>query len=152
MLDEFWADEVEGYRKPGFIVVDGATNTACGTASNAVGPFFCPGDETVYIDPTFFQLMQEQFGASAGELAQLYIVGHEWGHHIQWITGVMDDYPNNGTGPGSNGVPHGTAGRLPTQVPGSVGSRRRPTARAFRTFSDHREAAHRCPERGVRGR
>jgi predicted metalloprotease len=103
-LDEFWADNVEGYRKPGFIVVDGSTSTACGTASNAVGPFFCPGDETVYIDPTFFQLMQQQFGASAGDLAQLYIVGHEWGHHIQWITGVMDDYPNNGTGPGSNGV------------------------------------------------
>jgi len=103
-LDAFWADNVDGYRKPGFIVVDGSTSTACGTASNAVGPFYCPGDETVYIDPTFFQLMQQQFGASAGNLAQLYIVGHEWGHHIQWITGVMDDYPNNGTGPGSNGV------------------------------------------------
>jgi len=48
--------------------------------------------------------MQQQFGASAGDLAQLYIVGHEWGHHIQYITGVMDRYPNNGTGPDSNGV------------------------------------------------
>jgi predicted metalloprotease len=48
--------------------------------------------------------MQQQFGASAGNLAQLYIVGHEWGHHIQSITGVMDRYPNNGTGPDSNGV------------------------------------------------
>ncbi|WP_435749103.1 KPN_02809 family neutral zinc metallopeptidase [Microbacterium sp. PMB16] len=103
-LDAFWSDEVENYSPPQLIVVDGATNTACGTASNAVGPFFCPGDETVYIDPTFFQLMQEQFGASANELAQLYIVGHEWGHYIQYITGVMDRYPNNGTGPDSNGV------------------------------------------------
>lgn len=103
-LDKFWGENVENYSAPQLIVVDGATNTACGTASNAVGPFYCPPDLTVYIDPTFFQLMQQQFGASAGNLAQLYIVGHEWGHHIQNITGVMDDYPNNGTGPDSNGV------------------------------------------------
>ena len=48
--------------------------------------------------------MREQFGASAGELAQLYIVGHEWGHHIQNITGIMSQYPNSGTGPDSNSV------------------------------------------------
>ncbi|CAD5137939.1 Neutral zinc metallopeptidase [Microbacterium sp. Nx66] len=103
-LDAFWADNVEGYQAPQLIVVDGATSTQCGTASNAVGPFYCPPEETVYIDPTFFQLMQQQFGASAGNLAQLYIVGHEWGHHIQNIIGTMEQYPNNGTGPGSNGV------------------------------------------------
>ncbi|MFJ4223987.1 neutral zinc metallopeptidase [Microbacterium sp. NPDC089695] len=103
-LDQYWGENVENYRAPGFTIVDGATSTACGTASNQVGPFYCPPDETVYIDPTFFQLMQQQFGASAGNLAQLYIVGHEWGHHIQNITGVMTQYPNNGTGPDSNGV------------------------------------------------
>ncbi|KQQ64997.1 neutral zinc metallopeptidase [Microbacterium sp. Leaf320] len=103
-LDGYWEDHVDPYRAPQLIIVDGATSTACGTASNAVGPFYCPPDETVYIDPTFFDLMQQQFGASAGNLAQLYIVGHEWGHHIQYITGVMDRYPNNGTGPDSNGV------------------------------------------------
>lgn len=103
-LDEFWTENVENYQAPQLIVVDGATSTACGTASNALGPFYCPPDQTVYIDPTFFQLMQEQFGASAGNLAQLYIVGHEWGHHIQNIVGDMERYPNNGTGPDSNGV------------------------------------------------
>ena len=103
-LDEFWAENVDGYRPPQMVVVDGSTPTQCGTASNAVGPFYCPPEEGVYVDPTFFQLMQQQFGASAGDLAQLYIVGHEWGHHIQNITGDMDKYPNNGTGPGSNGV------------------------------------------------
>ncbi|WP_091229779.1 neutral zinc metallopeptidase [Microbacterium sp. 3J1] len=103
-LDGYWEDQVEPYRAPGLIIVDGSTPTGCGTASNAVGPFYCPPDETVYIDPSFFTLMQQQFGASAGNLAQLYIVGHEWGHHIQYITGVMDRYPNNGTGPDSNGV------------------------------------------------
>lgn len=103
-LDAFWAENVDGYREPQMVVVDTATSTQCGTASNAVGPFYCPPEEGVYIDPTFFSLMQQQFGASAGNLAQLYIVGHEWGHHIQNITGTMEQYPNNGTGPGSNGV------------------------------------------------
>ncbi len=103
-LDAFWEEEVEGYVPPQMIVVDVQTSTQCGTASNAVGPFYCPPEQAVYVDPTFFELMRQQFGASAGELAQLYIVGHEWGHHIQYITGTMEKYPNNGTGPGSNGV------------------------------------------------
>ncbi|WCD93125.1 KPN_02809 family neutral zinc metallopeptidase [Microbacterium sp. nov. GSS16] len=104
LLDDYWTQKFDGYQAPTMTVVDGATSTQCGTASNAVGPFYCPPEQGVYIDPTFFQLMRDQFGASAGELAQLYIVGHEWGHHIQNITGTMDKYPNNGTGPDSNGV------------------------------------------------
>ncbi|MFF3025990.1 neutral zinc metallopeptidase [Microbacterium sp. NPDC057944] len=104
VLNKYWSEQVDGYTPPELVIVDGATSSACGTASNAAGPFYCPPDQTVYIDPTFFQLMQQQFGASAGNLAQLYIVGHEWGHHIQNITGYMDKYPNNGTGPESNGV------------------------------------------------
>ncbi|MDT0156142.1 neutral zinc metallopeptidase [Microbacterium sp. ARD32] len=104
MLNDYWAAHVDGYVKPSLTIVDGQTSTQCGTASNAVGPFYCPPEQGVYLDPTFFQLMQQQFGASAGNLAQLYIVGHEWGHHIQNITGVMDEHPNNGTGPDSNSV------------------------------------------------
>lgn len=104
LLDAYWEKHVDGYVAPTMTVVEGQTPTQCGTASNAVGPFYCPPEQGVYIDPDFFQLMRQQFGASAGELAQLYIVGHEWGHHIQNITGVMEQYPNNGTGPDSNGV------------------------------------------------
>ncbi|MFD5224390.1 neutral zinc metallopeptidase [Microbacterium sp. NPDC058342] len=104
VLNDYWEQHVDGYAAPTMTVVDGQTATQCGTASNAVGPFYCPPEQGVYIDPDFFQLMRQQFGASAGELAQLYIVGHEWGHHIQNITGVMDEHPNNGTGPSSNGV------------------------------------------------
>lgn len=52
-LDGYWEDQVEPYRAPGLIIVDGSTPTGCGTASNAVGPFYCPPDETVYIDPSF---------------------------------------------------------------------------------------------------
>lgn len=103
-LDEYWAENLTGYRPPQPIIYDGQTSSACGTASNAVGPFYCPSDESVYIDPAFFALMRDQFGASAGNLAQLYILAHEYGHHVQYITGVMSDHPNNGTGPTSNGV------------------------------------------------
>ncbi|WP_127819280.1 KPN_02809 family neutral zinc metallopeptidase [Microbacterium sp. CPCC 204701] len=104
VLDEYWVGQVQGYRAPELIVVDGQTPTQCGTASNRTGPFYCPPEETVYVDPTFFALMRERFGASAGELAQLYVLAHEYGHHVQYITGIMEQHPSNGTGPDSNGV------------------------------------------------
>lgn len=103
-INSFWATQATGYRPPQLIIVDGSTPSACGTASNATGPFYCPPEETVYIDPTFFDVLEQQFGDSAGPLAQLYVLAHEYGHHIQQITGVFDSYPQNGTGPASNGV------------------------------------------------
>ena len=104
VIDDFWTSNVQGYRAPQLIIVQGQTQSACGTASNQTGPFYCPPEETVYIDPTFFQILRQQFGASGGDLAQLYVLAHEYGHHVQNITGIMDRYPNNGTGPDSNGV------------------------------------------------
>lgn len=104
VLDGYWDAVVEGYRPPQLIVVDGQTPSRCGTASNATGPFYCPPEETIYMDPTFFGILRTQFDTEAGPLAQMYVLAHEWGHHIQQITGVMEAYPNNGTGPESNGV------------------------------------------------
>lgn len=101
-LDQYWAENLEGYRQPQLIIVNGSTPTRCGTASNATGPFYCPPEETVYVDPTFFALLRERFDASAGPLAQLYVLAHEYGHHIQYISGIMDAYPDNGSGPDSN--------------------------------------------------
>jgi len=103
-LDQYWATQVEGYERPQLIIVDGATSTRCGTASNATGPFYCPPEQTVYLDPTFFGLLRQQFDATAGSLAQLYVLAHEYGHHVQNLIGVMEQYPQNGTGPASNGV------------------------------------------------
>jgi predicted metalloprotease len=103
-LDQYWEGEVQGYRAPQLVIVDGSTGTQCGTASNQTGPFYCPPEEGVYVDPTFFALLRQQFDATAGPLAQLYVLAHEYGHHIQNITGNMQDYPDNGTGPDSNGV------------------------------------------------
>lgn len=103
-INQFWAENVEGYREPTLIIVDQSTSSQCGTASNATGPFYCPPEETIYVDPTFFALLRDQFGATAGSLSQLYVLAHEYGHHIQQITGIMQQYPNNGTGEDSNGV------------------------------------------------
>lgn len=104
VIDDYWSTQVDGYRAPQLIIVDQQTDSACGTASNATGPFYCPPEETVYIDPTFFDVLEQQFGDEAGSLAQLYVLAHEYGHHIQQLTGVFDAYPNNGTGPDSNSV------------------------------------------------
>ncbi|MBU4464393.1 MAG: neutral zinc metallopeptidase [Actinobacteria bacterium] len=104
VIDQFWAGSLDGYRAPQLIIVDQQTSTTCGTASNATGPFYCPPEETVYIDPTFFSLLRQQFGASAGSLAQMYVLAHEYGHHVQQIAGIMSQHPSNGTGAASNGV------------------------------------------------
>lgn len=104
VVNQFWQERVEGYREPSLIIVEGTTSTPCGTASNAVGPFYCPSDEGVYIDPDFFAVMRQQLGASANELAQLYVLAHEYGHHVQYLVGIMEAFPNNGAGEASNGV------------------------------------------------
>ncbi|MCB1274261.1 MAG: neutral zinc metallopeptidase [Leucobacter sp.] len=94
-IDTYWEDQVRGYRSPGMILYDGSTSSACGTASNAVGPFYCPSDESIYIDTTFYDTLRNDFGASAGSLAQMYVLAHEWGHHISNLTGVLGQVGND---------------------------------------------------------
>lgn len=103
-LDAYWETEVDGYPQPELILFQQAVSTGCGQATSAVGPFYCPPDQTVYIDTTFFDELRTRFGSSGGSLAQLYVVAHEWGHHIQNITGRMDGLDMSQTGPESNGV------------------------------------------------
>lgn len=103
-IDVFWNGQFEsGYRKPGVVLYTGSTESGCGTASNAVGPFYCPGDESIYVDTSFFSLLRDNFGASAGSLAQMYVLAHEWGHHISNITGQLSQVGND-TGPASGSV------------------------------------------------
>ena len=86
------------------IIFDGQTNTGCGGASSAVGPFYCPADSTIYLDTAFYADLRSQFGASGGDLAQMYIIAHEWGHHIQHIAGITDGKDLQVQGPDSDSV------------------------------------------------
>jgi uncharacterized protein len=77
------------YPQPKLVLFSGQTPTACGTGQSATGPFYCPGDQKVYIDLAFFRLMQQRFNVS-GEFAQAYVIAHEVGHHVQHVMGIMD--------------------------------------------------------------
>ena len=75
------------YIKPKLVLFTGATATACGTGQSASGPFYCPGDQKVYIDLAFFRLMEQRFKVT-GEFAQAYVIAHEVGHHVQHLLGI----------------------------------------------------------------
>jgi predicted metalloprotease len=77
------------YEKPRMVLFSNMVQSACGNASSAVGPFYCPADHKVYIDLTFYQDLKDRFGA-AGDFAQAYVVAHEVGHHVQNLLGISD--------------------------------------------------------------
>ncbi|AIF47435.1 KPN_02809 family neutral zinc metallopeptidase [Dyella japonica] len=77
------------YVDPRLDLFSGGVNTACGAASTAVGPFYCPGDQKVYLDVAFFQELENRFHA-AGDFARAYVIAHEVGHHVQNLLGIFD--------------------------------------------------------------
>lgn len=107
-LDDYWAEVLpaEGlaFEQPGAWAFEGATTTACGQASSSTGPFYCPSDGSIHMDLGFFDLLQSRFGASGGSLAQMYVTAHEYGHHVQNLTGVMAEADRSGAGAGSDSV------------------------------------------------
>jgi len=85
------------YKEPTLVLFTGRVNSACGMASAAVGPFYCPGDQKLYIDLSFFQDLKQRHGAP-GDFAQAYVLAHEVGHHVQTLMGVSDQVRQAGRG------------------------------------------------------
>lgn len=88
---EVFATSGQTYDPATVVLFSSATQSACGGANSATGPHYCPLDETVYIDLTFYDELQRRFGASGGDFAEAYVLAHEIGHHIQQELGIMDD-------------------------------------------------------------
>ncbi|MBT1665212.1 KPN_02809 family neutral zinc metallopeptidase [Curtobacterium flaccumfaciens] len=107
-LDAYWTSEARSlgisYTAPEFFLFQDSTDTSCGQASAATGPFYCPPDRAVFLDTAFYDDLQSQYGSSSGPLAQMYVVAHEWGHHIQQLQGSFANTDRSGTGASSGSV------------------------------------------------
>jgi len=92
--EEVWDDQFrrsgEQYERPKMVLFSEQVQTGCGVAPSAVGPFYCPADKTVYLDPTFFDELAHKLGGSKGDFSQAYVIAHEVGHHVQNLLGYSD--------------------------------------------------------------
>ncbi|MBC7877920.1 MAG: neutral zinc metallopeptidase [Anaerolineales bacterium] len=106
-IQAFWSDEFarggSQYTQADTVLFTGSTEAACGYASGAMGPFYCPRDQKVYLDLDFFNELQSRFGAQGGSFAEAYVLAHEYGHHVQNLFGALSG-SSNATGPESEAV------------------------------------------------
>jgi predicted metalloprotease len=105
-IQDYWKDNLQGYQTIQVITFPDSVNTACGHATSAVGPFYCPADTTVYLDLGFFDQLMSQLGAQGGDAAEAYVLAHEFGHHVQNLVGTMQRVQSSGqkSGPTSPAV------------------------------------------------
>jgi predicted metalloprotease len=103
-LDGVWSQLNPDYTRPQVEIFAGSVDTRCGPATSAVGPFYCPADQTAYFDTDFFDVLRDQFGSSGGAFAQEYVVAHEFGHHVQQLQGSLARAQVDPEGPTGGGV------------------------------------------------
>ena len=99
-IQDYWGDTLSGYEVIKVNTFTGSVDTACGNATSAVGPFYCPGDSQVYLDLGFFDELKTTYGAQGGDAAEAYVLAHEFGHHIQNLTGTMRTVQGGSQGSG----------------------------------------------------
>lgn len=91
LTENVWTEEFQklgkSYPKPKFVLFTQQIDSGCGTAPASVGPFYCPADQKLYLDPSFFDELQDKLGGSKGEFSQAYVIAHEVGHHVQNLLG-----------------------------------------------------------------
>jgi uncharacterized protein len=87
-VNDVWTTQIDSYRPPRVVLYEQGTSTGCGFGQSAMGPFYCPLDSTVYLDLNFWREMETRLGASGAEFARAYVVAHEFGHHVQRLTGA----------------------------------------------------------------
>jgi uncharacterized protein len=107
-IQDYWSTEFANqgakYTPAQTVLFTGSTEGACGYASAASGPFYCPSDQKVYLDLAFFEELKTRFGAQGGPFAEAYVLAHEYGHHIQNLLGLFDQSGGSSTGPQSMSV------------------------------------------------
>jgi hypothetical protein len=104
-IQDYWSGVLgPEYRPTDTVFFNGGVRTDCGGATSGSGPFYCPADELVYIDLSFFDTLQQQFGAQGGLFVNAYVIAHEYGHHVQNVLGTNQQVTPGETGPASGTV------------------------------------------------